>query len=428
MSPSPSPAHQPPPAARAADTTRENPWPLRRLTENIRIYVERMSTLWVEGQVVEYRPRSRTQTAFFTLRDTERDTSMTVTAPPQVVAELGPAFTEGVRVVTRVTPTFWERRGSLNLQASEIHLQGTGNLLARIEEVRARLAAEGLFSEARKVPIPFLPRRIGLVCGRNAKAKDDVMRNAALRWPAALFEVREVAVQGEYCVSQVSRAAAELDAIEDVDVIVIARGGGSVEDLLPFSDERMLRAVAEVRTPVVSAIGHEGDCPLLDLVADLRASTPTDAARRIVPDLASEQQGLAQATSALRGALHRRLATERESLALLTSRPVLLQPAAVVDGHRTALATDLDRLRRVVSRRLETERTTVERASATLTALSPRATLERGYSLLRLPDGRIVRSWDEVKRGDLLEALLAHGRMVTQVVGATSGEPTPDAQ
>lgn len=419
----PAPAARPP-APRAADTTRDNPWPLRRLTENIRIYVDRMSELWVEGQVVEYKPRPGTRMAFFVLRDAQADTSMTVSAYPGVLDRAGAGFEEGARVVTRVKPVFWERRGSLNLRADEVHLQGLGDLLARIEELRRRLGAEGLFDDSRKVPLPFLPRVVGLICGRNAKAKDDVIVNATARWPGVRFEVREVAVQGQYAVREVVAALAELDAAPGVDVIVVARGGGSVEDLLPFSEETLVRAAAATRTPLVSAIGHEGDAPLLDLVADYRASTPTDAARRIVPDLARERDGLAHATSRMRAAVAARLATEREHLGLLASRPVLQRPTAVIDQHRSIIDTQSLRLAQAVSRILAEERTGLARAQATLRAISPQATLERGYSLLRTPSGELVRSAAQVRKGDLLEGILAEGRLVAQVFGTT---PAPAA-
>lgn len=408
-----------PPAARAADTTRDNPWPLRRLTENIRIYVDRMSALWVEGQVVEYKPRPGTKMAFFVLRDVDTDTSMTVSTFPGVLDRAGVGFEEGARVVTRVKPVFWERRGTLNLRAEEVHLQGIGDLLARIEALRRALDAEGLFADERKVPLPFLPRVVGLVCGRNAKAKDDVIVNASARWPGVRFEVREVAVQGQYAVAEVSAAMAELDALPEVDVIVVARGGGAVEDLLPFSDESLVRAAAAVRTPLVSAIGHEGDAPLLDLVADYRASTPTDAARRIVPDLARELDGLANARTRLRSAIERRLSQEREHLALLTSRPVLQRPTAAVDQHLAAVDALSLRLRQALARRLSDEETGLTRAEATLGAISPKATLERGYALLKKPSGQIVRSSSQVSKGDLLEGILAEGRLVAQVFGTT---------
>lgn len=416
-----------PPAAKAADTTRDNPWPLSRLTQNIKIYVDRMSPLWVEGQVVQYNPRPGSRMAFFTLRDTESDTSMTVTAFPNVITAIGAGFEEGVKVVARVKPVFWERSGSLNLQAAEVHLQGLGDLLAQIERLRQRLAAEGLFDADRKKPLPFLPRVIGLVCGRNAKAKDDVIVNASARWPGARFEVREVAVQGQYAVREVSQAIAELDSLPQVDVIVVARGGGSVEDLLPFSDEALVRAAAQASTPLVSAIGHEGDAPLLDYVADYRASTPTDAARRIVPDLAQELDGLARAREGMRSAIQRRLDQERYNLDLLVSRPIFLAPAATLEPHRTFIDSALTSLRTQVERRLSSERQSILQASATLQALSPQATLERGYSMLRLPSGELVRDASQVPKGTLVEGILAQGRLVAQVVGSTPATRAPES-
>ena len=416
-----------PPAAKAADTTRDNPWRLSRLTQNIKIYVDRMSPLWVEGQVVQYNPRPGSRMAFFTLRDTESDTSMTVTAFPNVITAIGAGFEEGVKVVARVKPVFWERSGSLNLQAAEVHLQGLGDLLAQIERLRQRLAAEGLFETDRKKPLPFLPRVIGLVCGRNAKAKDDVIVNASARWPGARFEVREVAVQGQYAVREVSQAIAELDSLPQVDVIVVARGGGSVEDLLPFSDEALVRAAAQTSTPLVSAIGHEGGAPLLDYVADYRASTPTDAARRIVPDLAQELDGLARAREGMRSAIQRRLAQERYNLDLLVSRPIFLAPAATLEPHRTFIDSALTSLRTQVERRLSSERQSILQASATLQALSPQATLERGYSMLRLPSGELVRDASQVPKGTLVEGILAQGRLVAQVVGSTPATRAPES-
>ncbi len=407
-----------PPAAKAADTTRDNPWPLRRLTENIKIYVDRMSTLWVEGQVVEYKPRPGTKMAFFVLRDIESDTSMTVTAWPSLIDASGPAFVEGARVVTRVKPVFWERRGTLNLRAEEVVVEGLGDLLARIEMVRRRLAEEGLFAGERKKPLPFLPRTIGLICGRNAKAKDDVIVNAQARWPSARFQIREVAVQGERCLAEVTRALSELDAIEDVEVIVIARGGGSVEDLLPFSEEAMVRAAARASTPIVSAIGHEGDAPLLDLVADYRASTPTDAARRIVPDIRQESEGVMQALTRMRAAIGTRLSREEHALQMLLSRPVLAGPGAVLDSHRVQLEHSTTHMRHAIERRLAVETQTLTQARASLAALSPQGTLDRGYAMLKLPDGSLVRDASQVAKGSLIEGIVARGRLLAQVIGS----------
>ena len=401
----------------ARETTADNPWPLRLLSTNIRAYVDKMSELWVEGQVVQYTHRGSTRMAFFTLRDVDEDISMDVTAFGHVVSA-PEGFDEGARVVARVKPVFWEQRGKLSLRASEIRMQGLGSLLAQIERLRKQLAAEGLFSPDRKKPLPFLPRRIGLVCGKKAKAMDDVIVNARLRWPTCVFEVREVAVQGQYAVTQVTAAIAELDAIPDVDVIVVARGGGAVEELLPFSSEEIVRAAAACKTPLVSAIGHEGDAPLLDLVADYRASTPTDAARRIVPDFREELREIAASRMKLHAAVRRYLARTLETLTLLTSRPVLQRPTAAIEQQRSGLEQAVLRTRAAGMRAISQQKAEIDRLSAMLKTLSPLSTLARGYSIVRLSDKTVVRSADQLKSGTLIEGMLGQGTFVGQVVGA----------
>ncbi len=399
-------------------TTPENPWPLSLLTHNIRLYVDRMSELWVEGQVVEYKDRGPTRLSFFTLRDVDEDVSMEVNAFGGVLRQVGEGFDEGARVVARVKPSFWEQNGRLSLRAAEIRLQGLGSLLAQIEKLRARLAAEGLFAAERKKPLPFIPRKIGLICGREAKAKDDVLVNAAARWPAARFEIREVAVQGVNAVTQVSAAIQELDAMGDVDVIVVARGGGSVEDLLPFSEEALVRAAAQARTPLVSAVGHEGDAPLLDFVADYRASTPTDAARRIVPDLGEERQSVSHVTAALDAAFQRRLSRETELLASVLSRPAFLSPLATIHVQKAWLERARLQMSAAIQRVLATQKNEVTRYSAALATLSPQATLERGYAILRTPSKEVVEDASSLKSGDLLEGMVAKGTFVASVVGS----------
>ena len=399
-------------------TTPENPWPLSLLTHNIRLYVDRMSELWVEGQVVEYKDRGPTRLSFFTLRDVDEDVSMDVNAFGGVLRQVGEGFDEGARIVARVKPSFWEQNGRLSLRAAEIRLQGLGSLLAQIEKLRARLAAEGLFAAERKKPLPFIPRKIGLICGREAKAKDDVLVNAAARWPAARFEIREVAVQGVNAVTQVSAAIQELDAMGDVDVIVVARGGGSVEDLLPFSEEALVRAAAQARTPLVSAVGHEGDAPLLDFVADYRASTPTDAARRIVPDLGEERQSVSHVTAALDAAFQRRLSRETELLASVLSRPAFLSPLATIDVQKAWLERARLQMSAAIQRVLATQKNEVTRYSAALATLSPQATLERGYAILRTPSKEVVEDASTLKSGDLLEGMVAKGTFVASVVGS----------
>ncbi|WP_164737333.1 exodeoxyribonuclease VII large subunit [Georgenia sp. SYP-B2076] len=412
-------------AARALDTTAENPWPLRLLSSKIDQYVNRMSPLWVEGQVVQLNRRPGANLAFLTLRDTDADMSMPVAVQARVLAAMATPLEEGAHVVVHAKPTFWPKRGSLQLQADDVRPVGVGELLARIEHLKRILAAEGLFDADRKVPLPFLPRCVGLVCGRESKAEHDVVVNAHARWPSLRFEIREVAVQGARAVAEVTSAIAELDADPAVEVIVVARGGGAVEDLLPFSNETLVRAAAVCRTPLVSAIGHETDSPLLDLVADYRASTPTDAAKRIVPDVVEERRRLAQARQRMHLAITGRLRAEQRGLDQLRSRPVLASPHALV----TVRAEEVDRLRTAARRAFawRTERASAElrAAHAQLRALSPAATLARGYSVLRTDAGAVVRAATDVAAGQRLEALLSSGRLGVEVVSASTKEGDP---
>ena len=422
------------PLARLArDTTADNPWPLRLLSSKIDDYVARMTHVWVEGQVVQFNRRPGSGMQYLSLRDTDADVSMSVSIFTRDLAALetatGARVSEGARVVVHARPRFWAKRGSLELRADDIRPVGVGDLLARIEQLRRVLAAEGLFAPERKRPLPFLPRAVGLVCGRGAKAKDDVLVNARLRWPGLPFVVREVAVQGAQAVREVTASIRELDGDASIDVIVVSRGGGAVEDLLPFSDEGLVRAAAAARTPIVSAIGHETDCPLLDLVADYRASTPTDAARRIVPDLAEETIGLDSARERMRGVLTARLEAEQRGLDQVRERPVMTDPAVIVRDRETELDQIRERLRRGLGTALSLAQADLHAERARLTALSPQGVLDRGYAILRKPGGTIITSAEDVAKGDLIEGVLASGRMVAQVVGATKpaldSEPAP---
>ncbi|MGC5616840.1 exodeoxyribonuclease VII large subunit [Georgenia sp. Z1491] len=399
--------------ATAAATTPEAPWPVRLLSQKIADYVDRMSALWVEGQLVEVNRRPGARTAFLTMRDTDAEMSLRISIAARALpAEVAP----GAHVVAHAKPSFWTKNGSFNLWADDLRAIGVGGLLARIEALRKVLAAEGLFDDSRKRPLPFLPRAVGLVCGRDAKAKDDVLTNARLRWPAVRFEVREVAVQGVSTVPEVSAALAELDAIDEVDVVVVARGGGSVEDLFPFSNEALVRAVAGCRTPVVSAIGHEGDSPLIDLVADVRASTPTDAARRVVPDFARESAGVADARERVRRAVVARLERAGAELATLRGRPVLARPESMLEGPTAEVVALRGRNRGAFDGRLTAASAELARAHGGLLALSPASTLARGYAVLRRQDGTVVRDQAEVVAGDRLEAILHAGRLGVEVV------------
>lgn len=390
--------------------TAEEPWPVRTVARKIAEWVDRLGAVWVEGQLAQVTARPGTGTAFLVLRDPAADVSLQLTAPVALVRDGGPAVTEGSRVIVHGKPSFFLGRGTLSLRVDEIRAVGLGELLARIERLRRLLAAEGLFDAARKRRIPFLPGCIGLVTGRGSAAEHDVVVNAQARWPAVRFRIENTAVQGGLAVPQIVDALAALDRDPAVDVIVLARGGGSVEDLLPFSDETLCRAVAACRTPVVSAIGHEPDTPLVDHVADLRCSTPTEAGRRLVPDLAEESARLTGLRDRARRALHGWVDREQRLLTALRARPVLADPLRGLDDRAEHVARLRDDARARVVRGLDRRDTDLEHLRARLTTLGPAATLARGYSIvLREPGGAVLRSVADVTPGDRLRVLVGDG-------------------
>jgi exodeoxyribonuclease VII large subunit len=404
-------------------TSAESPWPVRTVARKIAEWVDRLGAVWVEGQLAQVTARPGTGTAFLVLRDPAADVSLQLTAPIGLVREGGPSVAEGNRVVVHGKPTFFLGRGTLSLRVDEIRAVGIGELLARIERLRKLLAAEGLFDAARKRPVPFLPSCIGLVTGRASAAEHDVVSNATARWPAARFRVCHVAVQGALAVPQIVDALGALDRDRDVDVIVLARGGGSVEDLLPFSDETLCRAVAACRTPVVSAIGHEPDTPLVDHVADLRCSTPTEAGRCLVPDLAEETARIAGLRDRARRALDGWVDREEHVVAALRGRPVLANPMHGLDQRAAEVAhlraTALVALERGLDRRAAD----LDHIRARLTTLGPAATLARGYAVVqRVPEHPepaaplpVLRSVREVGPGARLRIRIADGAVATVV-------------
>jgi exodeoxyribonuclease VII large subunit len=394
---------------RASDTTAEDPWPVRLLSLKIADYVDKMSALWVEGQVVQVSRRPGQATAYLTLRDPDVDMSLNVTIRTATLDALSAPLAEGARVVLQAKPTFWTKRGTLQLFARQVRPVGAGELLARLEHLKAILASEGLFDLDRKRPLPFLPRKVGLICGRASAAEKDVVENARRRWPAVQFEIRAVSVQGPNTVPEVSAALRELDADRSVDVIVITRGGGTFEDLLPFSNEALVRAVAKAVTPVVSAIGHDVDTPLLDFVADLRASTPTDAAKRIVPDVTEQRATIDQTRRRVWRALTSRVHTERRLLVSLRSRPVIADPRAMITARRQELDALSDRARQRVRAHVHRAGDQIDHLRAQVRALSPLATLERGYAVVQHADGRIVMDRADVTAEELLMVQVARG-------------------
>ena len=381
------------------ETSAEKPVPVRVVSEAISDYINRLGQIWVEGEIAQLNDRAGSGMVYMRLRDPSVDMYLEVTCPRSVFKAVSP-LTDNARVVINSKVNFYTPTGRLSLNAKEIRQVGVGELLARLEALKKMLAAEGLFASERKKPLPFLPKKIGLICGRASAAEKDVKENAKRRWPAVIFETREVAVQGADAVIQVSAALRELDADPDVDVIIITRGGGSFEDLLPFSDEGLVRLAAACKKPIVSAIGHEQDTPLLDLVADLRASTPTDAAKRVVPDIQEEFEKISQ----LRQRADRKI-----------NDRVVLEMTKVVGLIQRSFAS--------INSRLMRSSEELTHLIARVRTLSPQATLDRGYAVVQKRDGSIVRSPKALTKGEELRLRLAEG----VAVATATGEGTTDS-
>ena len=392
---------------------------MRELSVKVRDYIARLNRVWIEGQLVEVSRRSGSQ-VYLTVRDVDVDASVSIVITAALDRAMSPPLAAGQRVLLHVQCEYWVRNGRLMLRAGAIRPVGVGELLATIERRRQQLAAEGLFAAELKRRLPLLPRRIGLITGVNAQARHDVVTNARIRWPAASFEIREGPVQGAQAVSTMIASLRALDADERVDVIVMARGGGSLEDLLPFSDESLIRAVAAVRTPVVSAIGHEQDTPLLDLVADLRASTPTDAGKRIVPDWAEEISRISAARTRLDRTLRTRLDQSATWLEQTRSRPVLADPAGLLPRLTAEIASARVRTFRAVEQRITAQERDLAHLRARARALSPLATLERGYAVVVGPVHGVVHAADQLQPGDEVRVRVATGHFRAEVTDVAS--------
>jgi exodeoxyribonuclease VII large subunit len=397
------------------ETSSESPAPVRVVSEAIKDYVDRLGPIWIEGEISELNERSGMM-AFMRLRDTSVDMSISVMCHKSVIATVKP-LPDNARVVLYAKPSFYTKNGSLSFSAREIRQVGVGELLARLEALKNLLAGEGLFDSDRKVALPLLPKVIGLICGRNTDAEKDVVENAKRRWPSVQFEIREVTVQGAAAVSEVSDALRELEANKDVEVIIITRGGGSFEDLLPFSDEALVRLAASCTTPIVSAIGHEKDAPLLDLVADYRASTPTDAAKRVVPDIAEEIAMIDALRDRARRTLVNRINLEATQIANFRNRPVMKDPQVLISTRAEIIAGLRDRSNRSFAHQLKLAKEELKQIKARVRALSPQATLDRGYSVVQLADGQIVTDPKKLKQGDLLRLRLAKGETQATATG-----------
>jgi exodeoxyribonuclease VII large subunit len=388
---------------------------VRTVARKVAEWIGRLGEVWVEGQIAQLSRRGGAATVFLTLRDPAADLSVPVTCARDVADRPGLELTEGARVIVRARPDYYIARGSFSLRATEIRAVGLGELLARIERTRRLLAAEGLFDAARKRPLPFAPRVVGVITGRESAAERDVLVTARRRWPAVRFAVHHCAVQGLNAASSVIEGLRRLDADPDVEVIVVARGGGSVEDLLPFSDEGLVRAVAACRTPVVTAVGHETDTTLVDHAADVRAATPTDAAHRVVPEIGEQRRLVDGLRVRARFLVEGRLEQQQRWLDSVRSRPVLASPDRLLHGRAEEVLALRSRARRTVTHRLEAADRDLEHARARVTALSPAATLDRGYALVQRGDGSLVRDPAQVADDERLTVRVAGGRLPVRV-------------
>lgn len=391
----------------------EQPQPLGRVVAAAAAWIDRLGEIWVEAEVVQVK-RTQNATQYLTLRDKLGAVTADGTCSRLVLDQVGP-LTDGATVAARVKPRMWQKSARFTLEVLELRVMGVGRLLAQLEELKNKLRAEGLFESHRKKRLPFLPRGIGLVTGKDSAAERDVLATIASRWPAARVEVRHALVQGPEAATMVMERLAELDRDPSVDVIIIARGGGSLEDLLPFSDEGLVRAVSQCRTPVVSAIGHEPDTPIIDLVADVRAATPTAAAKLVVPDVVEERTQVRADLGRIRQAIVSRLGRWQQDLDALTSRPVMTDPTASFAVHHEQIARMRERLDLGIDRLLADETRAVTHELQRVRSMSPKATLERGYAILVDGEQNSVTSIHDVDEGDDLLAYLADGTVVLEV-------------
>ncbi len=396
----------------ARDTTPENPWPVSLLSQHFHDAVERWPAAWIEGQIIEINAR-RTGTVYLTLRDSFQEVSISALGFG-AFAQKARAFQQGDRVVMHGQADLWVKSTRLSFRADDIRRIGSGGIKEQIDELRKKLKGEGLFDESNKVPIPEFPTTIGIVCGPGARAEGDIITNVNLRWPIVHFAVKYAHVQGPQCPAEVVQAIQELDADPAVDVIIVARGGGSFEDLIGFSDERVVRATAACVTPIISAVGHEDDWTLIDLASDMRASTPTDAAKRVVPDVREQQQLVASAIGTMSMRMRAMVDNESRLIEGYVNRPSLTHPQTMVESHERDIADAVRAMRIGLTRIVDDAQMHVEKLKATLTALSPQSTLDRGYAVLQNASGHVVDDAGDVHVGDELTITLRHGTVVAQ--------------
>ena len=385
----------------------EAPWPVSRLSQNLKDWIERLGALWIEGEIAQI--RFNPSNMFGELKDLQIENAISIHS--WNLGGIAKDLKAGDRVLALVKPNFWPKNGKLTMQVIEMRKVGLGDLLERLERLRQQIISEGLTAESRKQPLPFLPNKIGLITGANSDAEKDVLRNTKLRWPDAEFRVINTLVQGDKAAPEIIAALQVLDADPEVDVIIIARGGGAFMDLFVFNDEALVRAVAAAKTPIISAIGHENDSPLLDLVADVRASTPTDAAKRVVPDVAEERTKLGQLLQRIELRLNSYLEGQEGLIQQLRSRPILANPFTFIDDKDEDVKRWLAVARERAGNILDREALSLGHLLQQVRSLSPQQTLERGYSVVRDASGHVLTDASKVKAKQQIKIRLAKGEL-----------------
>jgi exodeoxyribonuclease VII large subunit len=395
------------------DSSPEAPWSIQKLSELMGGYIDRLGPVWVEAEITQWGQSAGN--IYGKLSDTEADAQVSITIWRRSQERIPDGLHQGDRVIAQIKPSWWVKGGTLSMNVLEMRHTGLGEILENLEKLKAQLASEGLFDLERKKTLPFLPGVIGLVTGKDSDAEKDVLTNAKLRWPEVEFVVEHAAVQGDKSVAEVMAALQKLADNPAVEVIIVARGGGDFMNLLPFSDERLVRLVANLTTPVVSAIGHEADRPILDEVADLRASTPTDAAKRVVPDVEAEKQLLEEARHRLDAKLSALIEVELERLESFRTRPALADPDSLIDRKSEELLQIVARGVDVSSLVIERHQAQLAQLTGSLRGLSPQNTLDRGYAIARDTQGRVISRADQVSSGDALRLRVADGEIDTHV-------------
>jgi exodeoxyribonuclease VII large subunit len=388
-------------------SSEQTPWSVANFTNTLKEWITRLGNVWVEGQISQISPKK--DVFFGELRDLVADKGFSIhSRRPDVLAAVS-ELSAGDRVVALVHPDFWERSGKTSMDVLAIRKVGLGELLERIERLRQQLIKEGLTLAERKQPLPFLPNLIGLITGANSDAEKDVLQNTKARWPEVRFKVQHTPVQGDKAAPEIIKAIELLDADPEVDVIVLARGGGSFQDLLVFSDEKVVRAVANCKTPIVSAIGHENDRPLTDEVADVRASTPTDAAKLIVPDVIEERKKISQALERISLRVVGFVQNQIELILGIRSRPILANPFTLVDERALQISQLEQNLSRQINNTLEKQQLLITGLRGQVRALSPKLTLDRGYAVVRDLNGHVLTEPRQAKTGQKLKITLSGG-------------------